>query len=373
MLKEKEIWNFKTNDQILGIELGDLNENNQKEIVAYTKSGMILLISQDGKLLSKEKITQDTPIWEVKVCDIDRIGKNQLIIGGLDGLLRVFQLTPSLELEPLWAHQFSSSISGIIINDINNDKNVEVVAYSLDKSIRVLNSFDGSLLWGQNFEEGIEDACIWTDPNNTKRKRLSACGNDGTIRVFDGLKGDLLWFKRFSDKIRCIEYFNSNLRNLIICGGDDQNAHFIDINTKEEIKTIEFNNYVWKCISFPTNINSKLLLSSYSFDYFNNSIPIEEILFSSKLIHINENLEVNWELKDKNIEVLNRIQINQKNFIVCGTTNGELIILDEANGKMLVNLKKKSCINDIKFESNSNILISCHDDGTINTYFIDDS
>jgi len=372
-MREKEAWNLNTNERILGIELEDITEDNQKEIIAYTKSGDILVISQDGKILSKDKITKNTPIWNVKLCDIDSDGKKELIIGGLDGLLRVFRFMTSVELKLLWAHQFGSSISGIKVNDINLDENIEIIAYSLDKSIRVLNSFDGSLIWGQNFEDGIEDACVWLDPNDLNKKRLSACGNDGTIRVFDGTKGDLIWFKRYTDKIRFIEFFNSNIGNLIICGGDDQKAHFIDTKTTEEIKTIEFNDYVWKCISFPTNINSKLLISSYSFDYFNNSKPLEDNLFSSKLIHMNDNLEVKWELNNKNIEVLNQIQINQKYLIVCGTTNGELIILDEANGNILVNLKKKSCVNDIKFDSNSNILISCHDDGTINTYFIDDS
>ena len=357
---------------MLGLEIGNFSESNNKELLAYTNTGKVLIFSLNGELLFKDELIQNQPIWKVILNDINKDSKKELIIGGMDGLLRIFHLDPSLILKPLWAHQFGSSISGILINDINNDDDLEIIAFSLDKSLRILNSVNGKLIWGQIFAEGIEDASIWEDPNNYK-KHICACGNDGTIRVFQGRSGELLWYKRFTDKIRSIDHLNSKRGILIVCGGDDRKAHFVNINTKEEIKTIEFNDYVWKILSFPSNIKNNVLIYSYSFAFFDDSIPINDIHFTSKLICIDDKLNLNWEIQNKNVETMNRIRINQNNFIAFGTTKGELIIIDEKCGESLLNLNISSSVNDIKYESKSNLLISCHDNGTINAFFIEES
>jgi len=46
------------------------------------------------------------------------------------------------------------------------------------------------------------------------------------------------------------------------------------------------------------------------------------------------------KLKNKNIETITIFTRNKKNFILLGTTLGELIILDENTGKILINIKK---------------------------------
>ncbi len=58
------------------------------------------------------------------------------------------------ELEHFWSHNFNSSISGILLSDVNNDKNDELIVYSLDKTLKVLNPIDGRLVWGQVFDLG---------------------------------------------------------------------------------------------------------------------------------------------------------------------------------------------------------------------------
>ena len=332
-----------------------------------------MIFSIDGELLSEEKITENSPIWNFQIRDINKDGKEELILGGMDGLLRVFQFTPQSTLNPIWAHQFGSSISGLRIGDINNDDINEIIAYSLDKSLRVLNSNNGDLIWGQVFEDGIEDAKIWINQENKNQKEILACGNDGTIRIFEALNGDLLWFKRFSNKIRFIDYLNSNFGTLIICGGDDKKLHFINKNLEKEIKTFEFSDYVWKSLSFPTLTNEKLLISTYSFDYMDQSIPIQDINFTSKLLCFNKNLDIEWDLKNKNIEVIYRFRMEKKNNLAIGTTHGELIIIDEKNGTIKTSIVYNSSINDIIYESKTQLLIISHEDGSIIAYFIEDS
>jgi len=366
----KERWDFLNGESILGIEIGDVNNNGQTEIIAFSKSGKILILSIEGKLISELEISENSSIWQAKICDIDRDDKNEVILGGLDGLLRVFKCNPSYELKPFWAHQFGASISGFLFEDINNDNIDEIIAYSIDKSLRVLNPINGSLIWGQIFEEGIGDAIIYRDSADFRTKEVIACGNDGSIRVFKGKDGDLVWFKRFKDKIRCVSIFKSKNRDLVVCGGDDKKLHLIDKLTQEEIKSIQFDDYVWKCFSFLYNDENYLLVSSYSFEYFDKSFKIEDIEFSSKLTCLNQKLEIKWEITHINTECLIQTKIGSNAYIILGTTKGKLLIIDEVSGKIITKIQKKSCLNDLKYDLKSNILIACHDNGSIFAYFL---
>jgi len=372
-LRIHKIWDYKCDEQFLGLELGDFTANNKQEIIAFTKSGKIYIFSLDGGLLFEDEITEKTPIWNLIIDEIDETNSKKLIIGGLDGLLRIFDINPfiTLTLNPLWAHQFGSSISGILLSDINGDGIKEIIAYSLDKSLRILSALDGSLIWGQLFEDGISDAIVIKDDDNSDNNVIIAVGNDGTIRSFNCVNGNLLGFMKFTEKVRTLTLFNLLDKQVIVCGGDDKIAHFLDMNLKFEIDTLKFNDFVWKLKPLKFMNNSFLLISTYSFDFFDDSIPINKQQFSSKLTCLDINLDVKWELTNTNIEVIAPYLSEPINFIIIGTTRGEIIILDK-EGKILTTLNTSSCVNDIKIDLFSKLFVSCHDDGSINAYFIDD-
>jgi WD40 repeat protein len=370
-LKIEKIWDFNTDEQFLGVELGTLTESSNKQIITYTKSGKILIFSLNGKLLFKDEITQNTPIWKALLYDIDNDGKEELLLGGMDGLLRAFKCKNEFELQPYWTHRFGSSIGGILIDDINNNGSNEIISYSLDKSLRILNPLDGSLIWGQIFEEGIGDALIWKNSVDSNKIEIIACSNDGTIRIFDNKCGELLWFKRFSDKVRCLSYMHSYQHDYIVCGGDDKKVHIIDKEEKEEIKTIETDDIIWKCLSFPPQQLNSLLVSSYSFEFLDKSTPIKDIKFTSKVMCFNENFGVKWEYKHVNTEILSYIKTLENKYIVIGTTRGYLMLLDEVNGKLLAQINNPSCLNGFDFDTDSKILITCHDDGYIYAFILD--
>ena len=371
-MKAKELWNFKYNTPILGIEIADINGNGQIEIIAYTKNGILLFISLNGNLLHKEIISKDSSLWHLKIYDIDDDGRYELILGGMDGILRIFKCNLTYKLELLWTHKFNSSISGILIEDINEDNINELIIFSLDKTLRVLNPSDGKLVWGQVFENGVGDAIIFLSDRNSAKKEILACGNDGTIRIFDGKDGKLLWFKKYSEKIRTITYMNTPKGPIVICGGDDKKLHIINKITQNEIKTKEFNDYVWKCISYPFPILNKILVSSYSFAYFDESIPIADFEFTSKLVCLNEHFNTKWELKGYNVEYLKAIKSYSRVLILVGTTKGELIIINEQTGTMISKIINNSCVNMIQLLIDSGLLFSCYDDGTIVAYNLED-
>jgi len=371
-LKVTKLWKFKYKASILGIEIADINCNGQSEIIAYTKTGILLFISLSGKLLHEEIISKDLPLWHLRICDIDDDGRLELILGGMDGILRIFKCSFAYNLELFWTHKFGASISGILIGDINNDNKNELIVFSLDKTLRVLNPYDGKLVWGQVFEDGVGDAKIFINDKNFHKKEILACGNDGTIRSFAGIDGKLLWFKKHTDKMRVIAYMNTIKGQLVIYGGDDKKLHIINKNTQEEIKTKEFDDYIWKCISYPSPIFNNALVSSYSFAYFDESIPLEKTEFTSQLICLDQSLSINWELIGYNIEFLNIIGKFDEFYIFAVTTKGELLIIEEQTGKILFNNIYNSCANMIQFLTKKRLLLSCFDDGTIITYKLDE-
>ena len=368
----KELWSFKYRAPILGIEISDINGNDKKEILAYTKTGAVLILSLEGELLSKNEIIENSSIWCARIVDLNNDGENLIIFGGLDGIVRVFKSNESYSLIPLWAHQFGASIGGLLSSDISNDGNQEIIAYSLDKSIRALNQKDGSLVWGQVFEDGIGDAMVWEENTDRENKEVVACGNDGTLRIFNGKSGELKWHKRFSNKMRCVARLNSAEGPIISCGGDDRILHLIDKNTRQEVKCLEFEDYVWKSLAFPNAQHDKILVSTYSFAYFNESIQVDKIEFSSKIVCIDNNLEVPWEIEGKNVECLNALEKNGTSMALVGTTPGEILMVDSNTGKILLKNKKNACINMVQVLLDLKIIVSCDDDGQISVCIIED-
>ena len=368
----KELWSFKYHAPILGVEISDINGNDQKEILAYTKTGTVLILSLEGKLLSENKIVENSSIWCARITDLNNDGENAIILGGLDGILRVFKSSDSYSLNPLWGHQFGASIGGLLSSDISNDGNQEIIAYSLDRSIRVLSQNDGNLVWGQVFEDGIGDAMIWEENKDRENMEVVACGNDGTLRIFNGKSGELIWHKRFPNKMRCVARLNSAEGLIISCGGDDRILHFIDKNTRQEVKCMEFEDYVWKSLAFPNDQYDKILASTYSFAYFDESIQMDTIKFSSKIVCIDNNLEVPWEIEGKNVECLNASEKNGTSLALVGTTPGEILMVDSNTGKILLKNKKNSCINMVQVLPDLKIIVSCDDDGQIYACIIED-
>ncbi|MBY9005254.1 MAG: WD40 repeat domain-containing protein [Candidatus Lokiarchaeota archaeon] len=362
----KKNWSHYHNSSILGISILNLKSKEKKILICYTNTGELLFLDFFGNLIQHKSITDKKAIHCVKVLDINNDGYQEIVIGGVDGILRVFTVKDDLSLEQLWTHTFDLSISGIILEDINSDGHLDIIAFSLDRTLRIFN-IGGELLWAQMFEKGIGDAIIWID-DKTKKKQIFAVGNDGTLRGYDGKSGELLWFKIFNNKLRCVSIINTNEKPILVCGGDDKILYFIEFDNHEILKTQTFSDYVWKCKSYPKFSLENLLISSYSFNFFNNSKSLTEIRFSSKLLCLNKNLEVKWELEETNIEYFCFFQRKNLMLIGIGTTKGDLILINEKDGKIIMNTNEKSCINMVQYIPNEDILIGCSDNGQIFAY-----
>jgi WD40 repeat protein len=352
----------------MGIKFGKLITGNKKHILAYTKLGNIFIFDLNGILLLDEIITKNMAFWHGKIEDIDNDDTGEVILGGLDGLLRVFKWSKKFHLIPFWTHQFGASISGILVSDINNDGLNEIIAFSLDKSIRVLNPNNGNLLWGQLFGEGVTDAIICENLDYVKRVEIIVSSNDGTIRSFNPLKGNLLWFKQFDNKVRAICFVRSEQDNYIVCGGDDKKLHILELERNIEIKTLTMADYIWKSLSYPFNSNNNLLVSTYSFDFLDQNIPIDNIDFTSEVMALDQKFNLKWKIKNVNAEKIDYIEVFGTKIVLIGSTKGELLLINELNGEILIQINHNSCINNFEFDKDTNLLITCHDNGYINAY-----
>lgn len=366
-IQAKQLWNFQTEDALMGIRSEDITDNGQNEIIAHSKSGKVFIFSSGGKLLFEDTIIDNASIWCSEFYDLTGDGKKNIILGGYDGLLRTFSFDGA-QLEAIWAHRFGGSISGILINDINNNDENELIVYSLDQSLRVLKPSDGSLIWGQMFEEGIGEVKVWEGEGTQKRKEIYAAGNDHTIRAFNGEDGALLWFKRFENKVRCIDYIHQKQDDFIVCGGDDKQLHFIRRTTQDEIKTMTFDDYAWKTLGYPPEAHKKMIVSTYSFAYFDETVSIKDIDFTSKVLQINNSLEIEWEIPSKNIECLRLVDLDSSPLIAAGTTKGEFLFINPQNGEIELTIPNESCLNSFSLYEATNTLYTAHDNGVIYVY-----
>ncbi|MFO8020317.1 MAG: WD40 repeat domain-containing protein [Promethearchaeia archaeon] len=364
----EQLWNYKTQGAILGIKAIKISNSGDKRLIAHSKSGDLFIFSSDGTLLFQDTITEDTSIWCSEFYDLTGNGKKEIILGSYDGLLRTFQFSDGNKLDPLWAHRFGGSISGILIEDINNDGKKELIVYSLDQSLRVLKATDGSLIWGQMFEEGIGDIVVWEGKTKTTQKEIYAAGNDHTIRAFKGNDGALLWFKRFTNKVRCVDYLRHKGSDYIFCGGDDKTLHILRRDTQEEIKTMSFDDYVWKVLSYPPQEHEHMIISSYSFAYFDDSVSIDEISFTSKMIEMNRALEIEWEVASKNVECIDYLELNSSSFLGAGTTKGKFLLIAPRTGNIELSMRKESCLNSFTLFPSDKTIFTAHDDGNIYAY-----
>jgi outer membrane protein assembly factor BamB len=368
MISLKKIWTHKASSPILKLLCQDINGDGEPEIIAFSQEGDIIILNAEGTLLFSDEITKNSAIYTAKIWDINSDGKLELIVGAIDGLLRVFQFRPELTLEALWAHSFGANINGLILEDINGDSHTDLLVYSLDNSLRVLNTKTGDLIWAQMFEEGIGDAIIIKDLETAHKKQVAACGNDGTLRIFDGRDGTLRWFKRYPNKLRSLSEIRIANTSLLICGGDDKKLYYIDINRQEQVAQLSFSDYIWNIQHISDHSTSNLMIYTYSFAFLYQTTSKESEPFTSQFLYLNQNSQSTWQIKGINVECVNTIVKDGKIYILLGTTMGKVLIVEETSGIIIRDAKSSSSINCLDFLSGDNLVLAGDDNGEINAY-----
>lgn len=373
MKKLKMLWKYLHEKPILRLLSQDINADGHDEIIATTQNGEVLIFDMEGIPIFRENLSENSSIFSVEIEDINKDGDLNLILGAMDGMLRVFRIKEDFSLEPLWAHSFSANISGILVEDINQDSRKNLIVHSLDKSLRVLKGEDGELVWAQMFEKGVGEVIILKKDKVNSHHQVAACGNDGTLRIFDGNDGSLEWFKKYPNKLRSLCQFTILNTPLLICGGDDKELYYINRNTHKEVARLPFSDYIWRVISFTELISSNLFINTYSFAFLYENNLRKPLKFTSQIAYANPEQGNFWKIKGVNLEAVNLLKKEDQNYFCFTSTNGQILLVDESSGKILANTKESSSINCLSYISNEDLLLTGNNSGEINAYIFEDN
>ena len=131
-----------------------------------------------------------------------------------------------------WQHKADNMVTKIRLCDVTGDGRKEIIASSVDHSLRVLDAETGNFMWGQLFQTAITLFSVF-DCDNDGNLEIAASSSDGDVRVFSGQNGGLKYFSHFPKNVRTIELVSSHdsgmsKNSLILLGGDNQQIYLCD-------------------------------------------------------------------------------------------------------------------------------------------------
>ncbi len=324
-----------------------------------------------GDLINEIQVECQTEIWALISAQIDEY--NYFIItGSAAGILYAFNIrkshetkTNEIDIKLLWKQKTDDLITKIEYFDINNSGFPEIIASSLDKTIRVLNPNNGEFIWGQLFQHGVTTFKIGDTNDNGAFEAIIGTG-DGVLSILDGKTGEFIHKLPLSNNIRTIQIIKHP--NRIICGCDDAKIYIIDGKDGLVLKTLDQDNYVWYSKYFDDIDN--LLISTYSFKFMEKLMEndqddeIDEIDESSVTLYNPVDFTKIWEHKGINIQCMTgSISYKEKEIIGFGTTEKTIIILDVKSGEILFREKTGDIVNSVYlFKVNDYLLFYFCDD-----------
>lgn len=381
----------------------DLNSNLNSNVSSNVNAFLVvadqdgtlwfLNISQEGsvQIASKIELECKSEVWVMKSVFTDE-KTYTIYIGSAAGFIYAYSVSlleskekldetqPNmLQIKELWKQKCGDMITKLDYFDITGDGNNEIIASSIDKTLRALEPKTGILIWGQIFQSGIT-TFQKGDPDNDGKLEIIAGAVDGSIRIFDGKDGKLKFFNQLPNNIRTIQVIKTpdsiarktepntpnSSKNVIFCGCDDQNIYFLDGTNGKilESKNIGQNTYPWLSEKIPQKNKENLLLTTYTFEYMQGLVVSDKKSNSGIYFYGGNDLEIKWKIEKINVQCMSPIlSFNNTAMTVLGTTDNRLIVLDVNLGKILLEKSCKNIINAVLVETiNQNFYIYACDD-----------
>lgn len=167
-IEGKIIESEKFSSEIIHISASDINNDGRIEIIGSDWEGSVRIFNRDKKLFLRE------PKTEIKA-DIDGDGK-------LERVTKYWKrITVFRDNTKLWEDEFKRWISAMDVRDINNDGKQEIIIGCLDKLLRIYSS-EGKLLWYKKLLRAPL-SLLTEDIDNDNHVELVTIG-EGELRVF---------------------------------------------------------------------------------------------------------------------------------------------------------------------------------------------
>ena len=224
------IMNFKTKGKVLCVTAGDFTRDGNNELIYGGEDKTLKIFENiDSKepnfILYYDSWVTACTLGYLKLPDI----KNPiygLLVGTKSGLLQLIQ---SKEGKPdiIWQKNLGSQINTIAIGDVTNDGYYEIVVGSDDSCIKIFNS-EGESLKDIKLEEGRPISLKIVDIDEDNAKEIIVGSADGLLRVYHNTKMnstdiELKWKTSTSTSVKVVSTMidpKEGLTNIIFGGYD---------------------------------------------------------------------------------------------------------------------------------------------------------
>lgn len=251
---------------IRDIAIVTLGENESDKFIAVANQDKNLYILSFDGLEIIQKIEFSQWVRCVSTADLTKNGKSEIIVGLGDNSLRVFkfeEIEAEIETENEYKDEnkegiqegnkeitsnfvefcseaFENFVTCCAIADINGDSNLEIIAGSWDKTLRVFSLTETGLeeLWSKELPFRIQSVKI-ADVLWNNRMEIVVLFKEGGLSVLNSLNGSLIWeFSAEKPLLTCdIGILDSSGYPYIVTGGNDKILYFLDMYGNTILKT----------------------------------------------------------------------------------------------------------------------------------------
>ncbi|MFH1125906.1 MAG: PQQ-binding-like beta-propeller repeat protein [Candidatus Altiarchaeota archaeon] len=167
---------WSTEDGVLSIETGDLNNDNFMEVLVGTESQVIAYSHEGDKLWTFNTGGQ---VYALKIADVDNDNAKEVIVGAGK---KVFLL--DVKGDKKWSYNVDTLVTSVDAVDFDGDNRMEIAIGST--TVEVVND-KGEKMWESDAYKQITRV-IADDINNDGYIELVSGSIDGWIRVFGTMK-----------------------------------------------------------------------------------------------------------------------------------------------------------------------------------------
>ncbi len=229
---------------IRDIAIVTVRDNESDKYIAVANQDKNLYILNFNGLEIFQKIEFSQWVRCVSTADLTKNGKSEIIVGLGDNTLRVFRFEEKEEenegeneegimnFVEFCSESFENFVSCCAIADLNGDSNLEIIAGSWDKTLRVFSLTETGLeeLWRKELPFRIQSVKI-ADVLWNNRLEIVVLFKEGGLSVLNSINGSLIWeFSGEKSLLACdIGILDFSGYPYIVTGGNDKILYFLDM------------------------------------------------------------------------------------------------------------------------------------------------